>query len=237
MVGREEAELRPRTIAIDGPAASGKTTVGELLARRLGYLFLDTGVMYRAVTWAAWRDDVDVRDEHRVTELVEELEIRITDSTEDDGRHYSVLVDGVDVTWQIRSPAVDANVSIVAAYPGVRRALVPMQRRTADEEPVVMAGRDIGTVVLPDAELKIFLDATVEERARRRWEEMRNRGEEETDYRAVLESMRRRDRIDENRDVSPLRPARDAVVIDTTAMSVDEVVEEAHRLIKERGCP
>ena len=234
----EEVQLRPRTIAIDGPAASGKTTVGETLARRLGYLFLDTGVMYRAVTWAALRDNVAVGDEHRVIELAEELEIRITDSTpQDDGRHYTVLVDGDDVTWHIRSPAVDANVSVVAAYRGVRRALVPVQRRLARQGPVVMAGRDIGTVVLPDAELKIFLDATVEERARRRWEETRNRSDGEIDYRDVLDSMRRRDRIDENRDVSPLRPARDAVVIDTTELSIDKVVEEAHRLVEERGCP
>ncbi len=236
MVEREEAELRPGTIAIDGPAASGKTTVGELLARRLGYLFLDTGVMYRAVTWAALRDDVDVRDQDRVTELAHELEIRIADSTQDDGRQYTVLVDGVDVTWHIRSPAVDTDVSIVAAYPGVRRALVPMQRRTADEEPVVMVGRDIGTVVLPNADLKIFLDATVEERARRRWQEMRDRGKEEVDYRTVLDSMRRRDMIDKSRDVSPLRPAWDAVAIDTTGLTVDEVVDEAHRLVEERSC-
>lgn len=223
------------TIAIDGPAASGKSTVGEVLAGRLGYLYFDTGVMYRAVTRAALREEIPVEDGEAMTELAQELQIRITAPTADDSRQYTVLVDGVDVTWDLRTPAVDAHVSTVSAHAGVREALVPQQRRVADEQSVVMVGRDIGTVVLPDANLKIYLDATVEERARRRWQEMRERGEDQAEYRAVLESMRQRDRIDKNRDVSPLRPAEDAVVIDTTDLSVDEVVEEAQRLVQEQG--
>lgn len=228
--------MRPLTIAIDGPAASGKSTVGESLAERLDYLFFDTGVMYRAVTWVALEHGVPVEDEEAVTALAERLEIAVTDPTEDDGRPYTVLADGVDVTWVIRTPAVDANVSIVSTYPGVRRALVAKQRRIAAGRPVVMVGRDIGTVVLPEADLKIYLDATVKERARRRWLEMEER-EQDADYDAVLGSMRRRDRIDSNRDVSPLRAAEDAVKIDTTALDVAEVVEKAERLVREQGCP
>lgn len=224
------------TIAIDGPAASGKSTVGESLAERLDYLFFDTGVMYRAVTWAALERDLSVDDEEQVTALAERLEIEVTDAESDDGRPYTVLADGLDVTWAIRAPAVDANVSMVSTYRGVRRALVAKQRRIASNKPVVMVGRDIGTVVLPEADLKIYLDASVEERARRRWLEMEERGQT-ADYRAVLDSMRRRDRIDSNRDISPLRAAQDAVRIDTTALGIEEVVDAAERLVQEQGCP
>lgn len=225
------------TIAIDGPAASGKSTAGKLLAERLDYLYFDTGVMYRAVTWAALTRGIPVEDDEAMTVLAEQLQIEITDATEDDGRQYTVLVDGVDVTWGIRTPGVDANVSTASAHVGVRRALVPKQRRIALQEPVVMVGRDIGTVVLPEADLKIYLDATVEERARRRWQEMRDRGKMDADYHEVLDSMRRRDRIDSSRDVSPLRPAQDAVIIDTTTLGVPEVVGRTERLVEEQGCP
>lgn len=228
--------MRPMTIAIDGPAASGKSTVGELLAERLDYLFFDTGVMYRAVTWAALERDVSVEDEERVTALAERLAIEVTDPIGDDGRPYTVLTDGLDVTWAIRAPAVDANVSMVSTYRGVRRALVAKQRRIAANKPVVMVGRDIGTVVLPEADLKIYLDASVEERARRRWLEMEARGQS-ADYQAVLDSMRRRDRIDSNREISPLRAAQDAVRIDTTELDIKEVVDATERLVREQGCP
>lgn len=228
--------MRPVSIAIDGPAASGKSTVGECLAHRLDYLYFDTGVMYRAVTWAALERGIDVENEEAVTVLAEHLKIRVTDATEGDGRQYTVLADGVDVTWAIRSPEVDAHVSAVSAYPGVRRALVAKQREIAADTPVVMVGRDIGTVVLPEADLKIYLDASVEERARRRWLEMEERGKR-ADYQDVLHSMRRRDRIDSHREVSPLRPAEDAVRIDTTRMDVEAVVDETERLVETQDCP
>jgi cytidylate kinase len=224
------------TVAIDGPAASGKSTVGEALAQRLGYLYFDTGVMYRAVTWAALERGIPIEDEEAVTALAEQLRIEVTGPTVADGRQYTVLADGVDVTWAIRTPAVDANVSPVSAYAGVRRALVAQQRRVAAGVAVVMVGRDIGTVVLPDADLKIYLDATVEERARRRWREMEERGKE-ADYRAVLASMQRRDQIDSSRDVSPLRAAEDAALIDTTNLGIDQVVDEAEHLVEMQGCP
>lgn len=226
--------LKPSTIAIDGPAASGKSTIGGLLAARLGYLYFDTGVMYRAVTWVALQRGIPIEDEEAVTALAEELQIDVTPPTADDGRQYTVLADGEDVTWAIRTPEVDANVSPVSAYAGVRVALTPQQRRIGQRGRVVIVGRDIGTVVLPDADFKLYLDATDEERARRRWREIRARGGE-TDYRAVLASMCRRDRIDSNRAVAPLKPARDAVVVDTTDLSIDEVLAEVERLMENGG--
>jgi cytidylate kinase len=224
------------TIAIDGPAASGKSTVGELLARRLGYLYFDTGVMYRAVTWAALDRGIPIEDEAAVVALAGKLHIDVSPPTADDGRQYTVLADGVDITWEIRTPAVNADVSPISAYPGVRREMVRQQRRVAQGGRVVMVGRDIGTVVLPDADLKVYLDASVEERARRRWEEERARGEN-SDYDAVLASMRRRDQIDSNREASPLRAAEDAVVLDTTALDIEGVMVEVMRLIEEQKCP
>ncbi len=228
--------MLPATIAVDGPAASGKSTVGQSLAERLGYLYFDTGVMYRAVTWAALERDVPVDNEKAITAVAEGLEIEVTDATRRDGRQFTVFADGVDVTWAIRAPAVDANVSAVSAYRGVRRALVVKQRRIAAGRRVVMVGRDIGTVVLPEADLKIYLDATVKERARRRWLEMRERGSP-PDLQTVLSSMRRRDRIDSTREISPLRPAEDAVRIDTTDLTVEEVVDRTERLVRKRDCP
>jgi cytidylate kinase len=228
--------LKPSTIAIDGPAASGKSTIGELLAQRLGYLYFDTGVMYRAVTWAALERGIPIQDEAAVTALAEQLRIDVLPPKTDDGRQYTVLADGVDVTWAVRTPEVDAHVSPVSAYPGVRRALVAQQRRVAAGGRVVMVGRDITTVVLPDADLKLYLDASVEERARRRWREVRARGKE-TRYEAVLASMRRRDEIDSQRAVAPLRVADDAIVVDTTDLSIEEVLAQTERLVEERGCP
>jgi len=222
--------LKPSTIAIDGPAASGKSTIGEMLSQRLGYLYFDTGVMYRAVTWAALERSISIEDEAAVTALAEQLRIDVISPTLDDGRQYTVLADGVDVTWAIRAPEVDAHVSPVSAYPGVRRALVAQQRRVAAEGLVVMVGRDIGTVVLPDADFKLYLDASVEERARRRWREVRARGEE-ADYEVVLALMRRRDEIDSHRAASPLCVADDAVVVDTTDQGIEEVWGEVERLI------
>jgi len=213
----------PAIITIDGPVASGKSTIGYLLAQKLGYLYLDTGAMYRAVTWAALTRGVPVEDERAVTALAEGLHIDITRPTVDDGRQYTVLADGEDVTWDIRRPEVDASVSVVSAYPGVRRAMVAHQRRIAAAGRVIMVGRDIGSVVLPDADLKLYLDATPQERARRRWLERQARGESVA-YEEVLAMMLRRDEIDSHRAVSPLRVPDGAVVIDTTGLTIDEVL-------------
>lgn len=224
----------PSTIAVDGPAASGKSTIGGLLAERLGYVYFDTGVMYRAVTWAAIARGIAVEDEAAVTGLAERLRIDVIRPTVADGRQYTILADGQDVTWEIRSPEVDLGVSPVSTYPGVRAALTTQQRRIGQKGKVVMVGRDIGTVVLPDAGLKIYLDATVEERAGRRFREMLDRGEP-AEFDEVLASVRRRDEIDSGRALAPLRAAGDAIVIDTTALGIQEVLERVLALVDGRS--
>jgi len=229
-LGSRSEPARPSTIAIDGTVASGKSTIGGLLAERLGYTYLDTGAMYRAVTWVALQQGIDIADEEAITALAESVEINITPPTADDGRQYTVYANGQDVTWQIRRPEVDANVSPVSAYPGVRKALTDQQRRIGRQGRIVMMGRDIGTVVLPEADLKIYLDATVEERAHRRYREVLERGEE-ADYEEVLAAMRRRDKIDSEREAAPLRPAGDAIIIDTTGLSIAEVLAKVEELV------
>jgi cytidylate kinase len=231
----------PSTIAIDGPAASGKSTVGGLLARELGYIYFDTGVMYRAVTWVALQRGVPIPDEEAVTRLSETLRIEVTRPTEEDGRQYTVYADGVDVTWDLRRPLVNQHVSPVSAYPGVRRALVAQQRRIAQQGHIVMVGRDIGTVVLPGADLKVYLDATVDERAHRRYLEVVRRrtggapegaAEHDAEYEEIRQAMIRRDRIDSSREVAPLRPAADAVIMDTTEMTVERVLDRVLELVR-----
>lgn len=248
---------KPSIIAIDGPAASGKSTIGKLLAQRLGYLYffdtgaiyrtkggqerflpvekgylyLDTGAMYRTVTWVALERGVDVNDEAAITALAEGLDIDVSRPTAPDGRQYTVLADGQDVTWQIRRPEVDANVSIVSAYPGVRKALTLKQRQIGQRGQVVMVGRDIGTVVMPDAHLKIYLEASVEERARRRYRELLERGQP-AEYEEVLREMRKRDRIDSERATAPLKPAPDAIIVDTDGLTIEEVLAKVEELIR-----
>jgi len=222
---------RPSTIAIDGPAASGKSTIGGLLAERLGYLYLDTGAMYRAVTWAALQKGVDASDEVAISALASTLNIEIARPEEHDGRQYTVLVDREDVTWRIRDPEVDRHVSAVSAYAGVREALTEQQRRIALQGSVVMVGRDIGTVVIPDADLKIYLDASPEARARRRYLEILERGEQ-ADYESILQDMGLRDRTDSHRQVAPLRAADDAVRVDTDNLSIAEVLGLVEGLVE-----
>jgi cytidylate kinase len=221
----------PSIIAIDGPAASGKSTIGLRLAKALGYIFFDTGVMYRAVTWLALERGMDVRDEVAVTALAQEMQIDVAPASQPDGRACDVLVDGRDITWETRSRRVDENVSIVSTYSGVRSALSRQQRRIGQRGKIVMVGRDIGTVVLPDADLKIYLDATAEERARRRYDEIIARGGN-PDYNAILRRVIERDRIDSTRVVAPLKAAEDAVVLDSDKLSEDEVFEQVLALVK-----
>jgi cytidylate kinase len=221
---------RPSTIAVDGPAASGKSTIGGLLAERLGYLYFDTGVMYRAVTWAAIARGIDVADEAGVTDLAERLQIDVIHPTVADGRQYTVLADGQDVTWEIRRSEVNLGVSPVSAYPGVRAALTAQQRRIGQKGGIVMVGRDIGTVVLPDADLKLYLDATVEERASRRYRETLARSES-AEFDEVLASVQLRDEIDSGRALAPLRAAEDAVVVDTTALGIEAVLDQVLALV------
>jgi cytidylate kinase len=221
----------PSIIAIDGPAASGKSTLGKNLANDLGYLFFDTGIMYRAVTWAAIPAKIPFSDEKQITNLAETIEIDIHPPSICDGRDNDVLLDGQDITWEIRKPVVDRNVSQVSAYPGVRRALSEQQRRIGLRGRVVMAGRDIGTVIVPEAGLKIFLIASAEERAQRRYLELSQRGSEQP-YDNILTGIIKRDEIDSTRALSPLKAADDAVIIDTDKLSISQVLEEVHLMIE-----
>jgi len=220
----------PSIIAIDGPAASGKSTIGALLAEQLGYIYFDTGVMYRAVTWAALDRGIGIGDEAAVTALAEQVQIDVLAPTVKDGRQYTVMCDGRDVTWAIRTPEVDRHVSPVSVYPGVRTAMTAQQRRIGLSGRVVMVGRDIGTVVLPEAPLKIYLDASVEERARRRQKEIRSRGES-AEFEQVLAGLVRRDQIDSERATAPLRPADDAIIVDSTDLDIDGVMQVVKRLV------
>jgi CMP/dCMP kinase len=221
----------PDVIAIDGPAASGKSTIAEMLAEHLHYLYFDTGVMYRAVTLAALRQVGSVDDEAQVSALAEKVQIDVQPPSQADGRKFDVLLDGQDVTWDIRMPEVDANVSQVSAYTGVRQAMTGQQRRIGQRGEVVMVGRDIGTVVLPEAGFKLYLDASVEERAYRRYLEILSRGEQANldDIRA---SMRRRDHIDSTRALAPLRPAEDAVILHTNGMPIEKVFQRVLELVE-----
>jgi len=207
------------TVALDGPGSSGKSSVGSAAARAVGYRFCDTGLLYRAVTWLAESRGVSVDDPEGLVALVDEVEL----AADADGRLDGVLVDGVDHTADVRSPAVESAVSAVSAVPEVREALLQRQRDLAADGGIVMAGRDIGTVVLPDADLKIYLDASVEERARRRAEE---RGLEpgSPGAAAILEALRRRDRLDTSRVVAPLRIAPDARIITTDGNEFEDTV-------------
>lgn len=222
-----------KVIAIDGPAAAGKSTVARELADALGILLFDTGALYRAVTLAALRRDTDLGDEAALAALAGSCVIELRGATVEDGRLADVLLDGEDVTWAIRAPEVDANVSRVSAYPAVRTALLDMQRKIADGRRVVMVGRDIGTVVTPEAGTKIYLDASVEERARRRYHDMRNQGQD-LDYISVLDDLRERDYKDATRATAPLKAADDAIRIKTDGLSVDEVVLQIERIVRER---
>lgn len=212
----------PSIIALDGPAASGKSTLGRSLADVLGYLFFDTGIMYRAITWIAIQRDMDLRDEASITELAQKAQIDIRPPSKADGRPCDVVLADRDVTWDMRTSDVDANVSVVSAYAGVRKALSEQQRRIGLRGRVVMVGRDIGTVVLPEADLKIYLDASAEERAKRRYTELLARGEK-ANYEEILSKVLERDRIDSTRAVAPLRPAEDAVIIDSDKMDAEQV--------------
>ncbi len=215
---------RPETIAIDGSAASGKSTIAALLSQKLDYHYLDTGVMYRAVTWATLAAGVDPQEEAAVSSLAATLELEIQHSTTD-GTPSTVLVNGQDVTQKIRQPDVDANVSLVSSYPKVRQILTAEQRRIARQGAIIMVGRDIGTVVLPDAELKIFTQASAEERARRRYEQLAQTTTAIT-YEDVLAAIIERDNKDKQKPISPMVAADDAIIINTDGITAEEVIQQ-----------
>ena len=213
------------SVAIDGPAGAGKSSVARIAAERTGYVYLDTGAMYRAFTGAFLRARTDLGDAAAVQRIVETTEI----TAERDG----VFVNGTDVTASIREPAVSGHVSAVAALAPVREKLVQLQRKTASTGGVILDGRDIGTVVLPDAELKVFLTASIASRAKRRWLELRAKGGTES-LAEIEANIAARDKMDSEREISPLREAADAVHIDNSDMDLEETADLLCRLIKER---
>ena len=207
-------------VALDGPGSSGKSSVGEAAALELGYRFCDTGLLYRAVTWLALARNVSASYPHAMRGLVDEVEL----ATDGAGALSRVLVDDVDHTADVRGPAVDAAVSAISAIPELRTALLERQRRLVDGGGIIMAGRDIGTVVLPDADLKIFLEASVVERARRRTEQ-RGLDPDGPEAIAILDALRRRDELDSTRAVAPLRAATDARIISTDGNRFEDTVD------------
>ncbi|MEE8045316.1 MAG: (d)CMP kinase [Dehalococcoidia bacterium] len=220
--------VRP-PIAIDGPAVSGKSSVGKSFASRIGYRFLDTGLMYRAATWNAVLSGVDVNDPTAVASAAEKMEFSVVD---DESGGNLIFINGEDVTAHLHSTEVDDSVSAVAAVGRVREIMVAEQRRLAGEGDIVMVGRDIGTVVIPDAPLKIYLTASARTRAIRRHRDFIAEGTE-VDLEDILRSMERRDLVDSSREDSPLRPADDARVIDTDSLTFDQVVDLLSELAKE----
>ena len=222
--------MRPKLITIDGPVAVGKSSVGLLLARKLDFLFFDTGTMYRAFTWKAINLGIEPSSESKLSQLAASTSFDFFSSQEG---HFSFLIDGEDISSMLVCPEVEEQVSLVSRVAGVRQAMVSRQREVAQRGKVVMAGRDIGTVVLPWAELKVFLVASVEERANRRYSELLGR-REKVDFTDVLSELRKRDEIDSHRAISPLKPARDAIIINTEKLSLEEVVDKIYVLVSNR---
>lgn len=217
------------SIAIDGPAAAGKSTVAKIIAEHYSYIYIDTGAMYRALTYKALQEDIDLHDEEKVANVLSRLNIELHPIV--DGQ--SVMVNDEDVTEIIRSNEVTNNVSIVAMHSQVREEMLKRQRQFATEGGVVMDGRDIGTHVLPDAELKIFLKASVEERANRRHQENQKKGYS-SDFEQLKQEIANRDKLDSEREIAPLKKAEDAIEIDTTALSILDVVKKIEDYIVER---
>ncbi|MFR5662528.1 (d)CMP kinase [Limosilactobacillus mucosae] len=215
-------------VAIDGPASSGKSTVAKIIAKRFGYVYCDTGAMYRSVTWAALENGIDVSDTKQVIDLARRIKITFEPGQPD----QRVFVDGHEVTKDIRTEKIAANVSAVAAIPEVRAQMVEQQRQIAQAGGIVMDGRDIGTTVLPDAQVKIFLVASAHERARRRYEENLQKGLATQSLDELEAAIKLRDQKDSTRKVSPLTQAKDAILIDTTSLTIDQVVDEISALIK-----
>lgn len=226
----DEYLIRQNVIAIDGPAGAGKSTVAKEVARRLEYIYIDTGAMYRALALKALQMKINMADETAITELAKNTDISIAHA---DDKSQLIFVDGHDVTIDIRSPIVSANVSLVAKVPGVRNEMVSLQRQLASLGRVVMDGRDIGTNVMPKAQFKFFITASVEERARRRYVEMCNQGYD-VDFAKLKSDISSRDQMDQQRATAPLIQAKDAILIDTSEMTIVQVVEQIINLVKQR---
>jgi CMP/dCMP kinase len=217
-------------IAIDGPAGAGKSTVAKKVAKDLDYLYIDTGSMYRALAWAVYHHALPIEDEAVVAQLLQNNSIQLRRVQGE----QQVYWNDTDVSALIRTPEMSQFASIVASYAAVREQMLVLQRNLATQGNVVMDGRDIGTHVLPDAEVKIFLTASIRERAERRWKEMREKGLE-PDLSEIEKEIAERDQRDMNREVAPLRQAEDAVLVDTTGMTIEQVVDQILQICKRTG--
>lgn len=220
--------LKKIGIAIDGPAGAGKSTIAKIISKSLGIIYLDTGAMYRSVALKAIREGINTKDEEKLSNLVEKTDIKVTYS----GDEQRIILDGEDVTKKIRTKEVSIGASDVSAVPAVRIKMVELQREIADKNSVVMDGRDIGTYVLPNADYKFFLTASVEERARRRFKEQIEKGVKDITLEEVKKDIEYRDKNDSSRDFAPLRKAEDAIEIDTTNISAQEVANRILSIIK-----
>lgn len=216
-------------VAIDGPAGTGKGTVTKIIAEKMGLVNIDTGAMYRCVTLDCINKGIDVSDKERVLKVLENIDIKLVHN----GGIQNVILNGKDVSKEIRTPKIDANVSAFSALKIVRDKITPLQRKMGEETNVIMEGRDIGTVVFPNADVKIFLDCSVEEMANRRYKQNIAKGINES-YEEILEAIKKRNKFDSEREIAPFVKAEDAVLIDTTELTIDEVVAKVEDLIREK---
>jgi cytidylate kinase len=225
------------TIAIDGPAAVGKSTMGKLIARELGSTYIDTGAIYRAITWKVLKNNIDINDENMISNLVSDITITIERSNcKSLNDYYHIFVDGEDITEKIRDPRIDQNVSQIARLPKIRKQLIHLQRKLAEKGNIVMEGRDIGSIILPQADIKLYFTASEEERIKRRYKELIDKGYN-VDYEEVKKQIVQRDEIDSKRKYAPLIKAKDAIVIDSTEKSIEEVKDNILKIIKKfREC-
>jgi len=219
-------------IAIDGPAAVGKSTMGKLIARELGYTYIDTGAIYRAITWKVLKNNFSINDENIISDLVSDTCISIKrTNTSRLKNYYRIFVDEEDVTEKIRDPKIDRNVSQIARLPKIRKQLIHLQRKLAEKGNIVMEGRDIGSVILPNADLKLYFTASEEERIKRRYKELMDKGYN-VDYEEVKKQIVQRDEIDSKRKYAPLIKAKDAIIIDSTEKCIEEVKDEILKVIE-----
>ncbi len=224
-------------IVIDGPAAVGKSTMGKLIARKLGFLYIDTGAIYRAITWKVLKNNINVNDENIISNLVTNSCVTIEKANcKSSNDYYHIFVDGEDATEEIRNPKIDQNVSQIARLPKIRKQLIYLQRKLAEKGDIVMEGRDIGSVILPHADLKFYFTASEEERIKRRFKELINKGYN-IGYEEVKKQIIHRDKIDSKRKYAPLIKAKDAILIDSTEKSIEEVKHKILKIIKKyREC-
>lgn len=220
-------------VAIDGPSGAGKSTVAKAVAKKLGFSCLDTGAMYRSIAWLACKEGIDLHDDNALGELATDALIEFG-HVDGDPIPKQVFINGNDVTDAIRTKEIDIAVSPTSASPSVREAMVVQQRRIASSGDYVIEGRDIGTVVFPDATVKVFLTASDEERAHRRLRQNVDRGIGSIDYAEILSDLQRRDAYDSSREVAPLKPASDAIIMDSTNLYIENVIDNICRLVKEK---